>query len=84
MDYNNILVFAENHGVEALTTEGKIISYLGKNGTARVKEVMYDIDTSYRGFYMALERLKMANLVRSEVSKHDKRVRLLHLNIQPS
>jgi DNA-binding MarR family transcriptional regulator len=77
----DVLVAAEKAGVVTLTTEGKILNYLNDNGTACVKEVMYDLDASYRGFYIALERLKLANVVRSEISPQDKRVRLLFLNL---
>lgn len=81
---HDVLLAAQGRGVDILTTEGKILNYLGANEHACVKEVMLDIGTSYRGFYMALDRLKIANVVRSEVSAKDKRVRYLHLNLDAS
>lgn len=73
----------EHFGVEVLTnalsTEGKILVYLGENGPSRVKEVMVEVDASYRGFYLALERLKGQGLVNTSLDSKDKRVRILSL-----
>ncbi len=66
-------------GVAPLTIEGRIVRFLVENGACRVKELMIASEASYRGFYLALERLKAKGFV--EVTPHscDKRVKVVSL-----
>lgn len=68
-----------NRGVEVLTTEGRILLHLTVNGQSRIKELMLASGSSYRGFYLALERLRAKKLVASEVDSEDRRVRIVRL-----
>lgn len=79
MKHGLVEVF-EEFGTGILTVDGKILAYLSEKGPSRVKEVMVEVDTSYRGFYLATARLKEAGLVRTEVDPADKRARVLILN----
>ncbi len=69
----------EKFGADILTTDGKILAYLSAQGPTRVKEVMVEVNASYRGFYLAVERLKRDGLVTTLPDQKDKRVRILAL-----
>ncbi|WP_128891729.1 helix-turn-helix domain-containing protein [Erythrobacter sp. HKB08] len=66
-------------GVEVFTIEGRIIMHLLNHGDARIKELLLASESSYRGFYLAIERLKTKGVVTSEVDPHDRRARLIRL-----
>ncbi|WP_369026718.1 hypothetical protein [Qipengyuania sp. RANM35] len=69
----------EKVGVDLFTVDGKIIFYLMNNGSSRIKEIMLATGSSYRGFYLALERLKNKKLIDSEVDPVDRRARVIRL-----
>ncbi len=66
-------------GVEMLTVEGRILLHLMVHGQSRIKELMLASGSSYRGFYLALERLKEKRMVNSEIDPSDRRVRIIRL-----
>lgn len=68
-----------DRGIDILTVEGRIVLHLLENDATRVKELMFASGSSYRGFYLALERLKKKRLIRSETDPDDGRVRRIRL-----
>ena len=68
-------------GVNLLTPEGRIILYLLENGGSRVKEVMLASAVSYRGFYLSLDRLKEAGVVKMSEDDTDRRARIIELAV---
>ncbi len=66
-------------GVELLTIEGRILLHLLMNGQSRIKELMLASGSSYRGFYLALDRLKEKRLVHSEIDCSDRRAQIIRL-----
>jgi hypothetical protein len=74
--------FIENFdrlSVPTLTMEGRIIVYLAANGLSRIKEVMIASGGSYRGFYLAMNRLIDKGVVVVSHDPKDKRARLASL-----
>lgn len=71
-------------GVEILTTEGRIVMHLNAFGPTKVKELMIATAASYRGFYLALDRLKEQALVVTASDPNDKRVRIISLAEMPA
>ena len=67
-------------GVEMLTIDGRIILYLMNHGPSRIKELMLATGSSYRGFYLALERLKDKRIVVASVDPGDRRARIVDLS----
>lgn len=70
----------EKMNVAPLTIEGRIIFYLTKKGKSRIKEVMIASRSSYRGFYLALGKLKSKGVVHISDDPGDKRARLVQLS----
>ena len=70
-------------GVEVFTIEGRIIIHLLNNGSSRIKELLHASGSSYRGFYLAIERLKAKGLVTADIDPNDRRARLIRLNEIP-
>ena len=70
---------AEMIGVKVLTPEGRILLQLVEHGPSRVKYVMLSSGASYRGFYLALDRLKDQRAVKMQPAEWDRRVRILAL-----
>ncbi|MBY6015788.1 MarR family winged helix-turn-helix transcriptional regulator [Qipengyuania gaetbuli] len=66
-------------GIQVFTVEGRIIIHLISNGESRIKELLLASGSSYRGFYLALERLKAKGIVTSELDPHDRRARRIKL-----
>jgi DNA-binding MarR family transcriptional regulator len=79
-DANLFEMVAESQ-VEVLTSEGKILRFLMENGASRVKEVMLCTGVSYGGFYLAVDKLKHAQLITTTTDQRDRRVRLMHLAV---
>lgn len=77
----NLAQLIGRFGADVLTLDGKILAYLSEHGPSRVKEVLVDVGGSYRGFYLALERLKRAGHVKAKVDAADKRARILELTL---
>ena len=69
----------QNIGIELLTIDGRIILYLMNNGPSRIKELMLATGSSYRGFYLALERLKTKQLIEATIDPEDRRARIVQL-----
>ena len=72
--------------LEIFTPEGKIICHLLNHGRSRIKELILVSGVSYRGFYLALDRLRKAKAVEMSTDPHDRRVKLveLHEELKPS
>ena len=70
-------------GVEVFTIEGRIIIHLLNNGSSRIKELLHASGSSYRGFYLAIDRLKAKGVVTADIDPHDRRARLIRLNEIP-
>ncbi|ALE15331.1 hypothetical protein AMC99_00014 [Altererythrobacter epoxidivorans] len=66
-------------GIQIFTVEGRIIIHLISHGESRIKELLLASESSYRGFYLALERLKAKGIVTSELDPRDRRARLIRL-----
>ncbi|WP_115366965.1 hypothetical protein [Alteripontixanthobacter maritimus] len=79
IEVGNFLESFGQFGVELLTTDGKIILYLHENGPTRVKELMLASKSSYRGFYLAFERLKEKDIISAVTDSKDRRVRVVQL-----
>ncbi|GAA4643266.1 hypothetical protein GCM10023115_12260 [Pontixanthobacter gangjinensis] len=71
--------FARNTPFDILTTEGKIYFFLLINESPRIKEVMIASNSSYRGFYLSLGKLKRKGLVEVNNGPLDGRVRRVSL-----
>ena len=70
----------EKLSVTTLTVEGRIVAHLTAKGRSRIKEVMLATGASYRGFYLALDKLKEKGVVISVQDPSDKRARLIALD----
>ena len=66
-------------GIQVFTVEGRIIIHLLSHGESRIKELLLASGSSYRGFYLALERLKAKGIVTSELDPQDRRARRIKL-----
>ena len=79
LEYSAIQSRYDEYGVEMLTIDGKIILFLLEKGEAKIKELMLMTGSSYRGFYLAYNRLKDKNILVSSVDPQDRRSRIAKL-----
>ena len=66
-------------GINLLTVDGRILLFLQQRKQSRIKELMLASGSSYRGFYLALDRLKEKGLITSVMDPEDKRARIIQL-----
>ncbi|MDG5749273.1 MarR family winged helix-turn-helix transcriptional regulator [Qipengyuania sp. XHP0207] len=67
-------------GINLLTVDGRILLFLQQRKQSRIKELMLASGSSYRGFYLALDRLKEKGLITSVMDPEDKRARIIQLS----
>lgn len=75
--------YCESHGLSILTPEARMLIYLVENKSACMKELMLASRISYRGFYLAYDRLLASGFIKASTDANDRRVRRVELKGVP-